>query len=269
MWIVGVDWYGQRDLFSPRPVLTEVTLEVHPGLWARKFLNRAGKNAGTALQHFGYLAKETLQVNPYREALAARLMVYLTLLSHLRTRFCVGTILEQIIPTPDFVRARRDRRRRYDLKQEWDRALFTCHNNRWKIDFDPATYSLEIRPDWALPPADDADETPPPPQKLPRDYFDTLLNAKVALIPPFPIPQPFATRKESHRRGGRKPMQASLTGTQVREARVARGWSQRQLADAIGKSQQWVAAIELGTRRIQLEDANMLRTVLMIDGDKL
>jgi DNA-binding XRE family transcriptional regulator len=53
-----------------------------------------------------------------------------------------------------------------------------------------------------------------------------------------------------------------LLGSEIRQAREAKGWSQQYLAMLVGKSQQWVAFIERGQRKIQLQDQVTLRTLL-------
>ena len=55
------------------------------------------------------------------------------------------------------------------------------------------------------------------------------------------------------------------TSSQIRQAREAKGWSQQHLATLVGKSQQWVAFIERGQRKIQPQDQLALRTLLGFD----
>lgn len=45
---------------------------------------------------------------------------------------------------------------------------------------------------------------------------------------------------------------ASEIGLLVRETRRDRGWSQDQLADAVGATRQWVARLEAGRARVEL-----------------
>src|SRR5207253_11031934 len=94
MWEVALDIRGPVD---PDRVLapTEVFLTVRPGLWTEKFLNAAGARAGTALRQFGYLAQATLRIDPYHQELAAKLAVYLPLMSRLRSTYRVQSLLDK------------------------------------------------------------------------------------------------------------------------------------------------------------------------------
>jgi len=197
MWDVAVHVTGPQDP-EGRLTPTEVVLTVRPGLWTAKFLNGAGAQAGTALRQFGYLAQQTLQIDPYHQELAAKLAVYLTLMSRLRSTYQVQHLLETLEPAAVLQAAAADRRRRYELKQHWDEALLTLHEQRWQLLFDDLTYPLALRPDWALPA-----DTPAHLRQLPVDYWRRLLAGTLTLLPPEPIPSLLATLGE---RTGRPPM---------------------------------------------------------------
>jgi transcriptional regulator with XRE-family HTH domain len=53
-----------------------------------------------------------------------------------------------------------------------------------------------------------------------------------------------------------------LTGSEVREGRRAKGWSQQELARQVGKSQSWVALVEQDKRSIPPQEQATLRTLL-------
>lgn len=259
MWDVAIDVHGQQGPGDATAVPTEVTLTVRPGLWTEKFLNRAGRDAGLALRQFGYLAQATLRINPYHEELAAKLAVYLTIMSRLRATYRVHNLLAAVEPASVLQQAASHRQRRYRFKRRWDEALLTLHDHRWQIDFDPLTYPVAIRPDWALP-----ESLPPHLRQLPPGYLPLLLAATVTLTPPDPIPSLLATGLELPTRAApRTP--SPLRGPEIRQAREAKGWSQQHLAALVGKSQQWVAFIERGQRTIQPHDQTTLRTLLELD----
>jgi len=260
MWDVAIDVHGQpgREAAGAEP--TDLTLTVRPGLWTEKFLNRAGRDAGLALRQFGYLAQATLRINPYQEELAAKLAVYLTIMSRLRATYRVRTLLSAVEPPSVLQYAASHRQRRYRFKHRWDEALLTLHEHRWQIAFDPHTYPVTIRPDWALPA-----DLPPHLRQLPPGYFPLLLEATLTLTPPEPIPRLLATGLELPTRAAPRPLLAPLRGPEIRQAREAKGWSQQHLAGLIGKSQQWVAFIERGQRTIQPHDQTTLRTLLDLD----
>jgi hypothetical protein len=266
MWDVAVKITGPQGS-DGRVTPTEVVLTVRPGLWTAKFLHGAGAQAGTALRQFGYLAQQTLRLDPYHQELAAKLAVYLTLMSRLRRVYQVQHLLEAVEPATVLQAAATDRRRRYKLKQRLDEALLTLHEQRWQFLFDDTTYPLALRPAWALPA-----DTPAHLLKLPVDYWRRLLAATLTCMPPEPIPSLLDAVGEEDRPAARPPTLPSplalpprpprLTGHEVRQARLAQGWSQQELARQVGKSQQWVALVEQDKRTIQPQDQATLRTLL-------
>jgi len=145
--------------------------------------------------------------------------------------------------------------------------LLTLHEQGWQFLFDDTTYPLALRPDWALPA-----DTPTHLRQLPVDYWRLLLAGTLTCIPPEPIPSLLAAVGEEDRPSARPktpsspfalpPRPPRLTGSEVRQARLATGWSQQELARQIGKSQQWVALIEQDKRTIQPQDQATLRTLL-------
>ncbi len=257
MWDVALDVHGPPDRETARTEPTEITLTVRPGLWTEKFLNRAGRDAGLALRQFGYLAQATLRINPYQEELAAKLAVYLTIMSRLRATYRVQTLLTAVESEAALHQAAQDRRRRYAFTRRWDHALLTLHEHGWQITFDPATYPLALRPDWAQPAT-----TPAHLRQLPVGYWRLLLAARITLAPPEPIPALLATGTEPPARPTPPLAPSPLSGSQLRAAREGKGWSQRHLATLLGKSQTWVALVEQGHRQIHPRDQAQLHQLL-------
>jgi DNA-binding XRE family transcriptional regulator len=259
MWDVAIDLHGQLGLSGKVLEPDEITITVRPGLWTEKFLNREGQKEGTALMQFGYLAKQTLKINPYRKPLAAKLAVWLTIMSRIRETFRVETLLRELEPKESLNKAHNDRNARYDLKRRWDAALLELHKLRWRVEFDPETYPEDIQPDWAL-----EDSTLTIKRKLPRGYWRQLLNAKISIRQPEPISQLIAAGIERPREKPRV-QTARLTGAQVKESRRAKGWSQRDLAATIGKSAMWVSLIERERLKMQPKDQKFLCEVLQMN----
>ncbi len=257
MWDVAVDARGHKDPGQAQAMPTEVMLTIRPGLWTEKFLNHEGLQAGIALRQFGYLAQETLKINPYHEELAAKLAVYLTIMSRLRTTYQVQTLLAAVESEETLRQALTHRQKRYMLKRRWDAALLTLHEHGWQIVFDPATYPMALRPDWALP-----EDISPHLRTLPSGYFPQLLAALITIAPPDPIPQLLATSRDLSPRTLPPPPQPQLNGAHVKKARETKGWRQKDLATLLGKSRQWVALIESGRRNIRPCDQGTLRTIL-------
>jgi ribosome-binding protein aMBF1 (putative translation factor) len=75
------------------------------------------------------------------------------------------------------------------------------------------------------------------------------------------------TKKEKHRSTKRQKSssQPTLSGDQIAIARKDRGWSQRDLALRMGKSQSWIRDIENGRFRLKREDQASLREILELE----
>src|SRR5712691_1466294 len=174
MWEVALDIRGQGDPEHGGITPTEVVLTVRPGLWTEKFLNTAGARAGTALRQMSYLAQTTLRIDPYHQELAAKLAVYLTLMSRLRSTYRVQSLLEAIEPAAVLQDIAAEFRRRYAYKRRWDEALLTLHEHGWQLTFDDETYPVALRPDWALP-ADMRAHL----RRLPTNYWPRLLGSRL------------------------------------------------------------------------------------------
>ncbi|WP_228058458.1 helix-turn-helix domain-containing protein [Nostoc sp. LEGE 12447] len=269
MWNITVVPYGQINLQGKIEEPNEVQLIIQPGAWTQHFLNRAGAKSRDALYQFGYLAQQVLKIDPYHDELALRLAIYLTLDSRIRLdgNYKVQELLEIAFVKPIIDKARLDRRRAYDLKQHWDSAIKLLLKLGWQIAFDPETYPEELRPDSK--------------DKKPKGYLDKLLDAKLTIKPPTPIPELIASKvkltversqlkvkpKVEQLQPKANPTQEqhiSLTSSQVKEARIAKGWSQAKLAGFIGVSQNLISLIERGERTFNPQLATQIQTLLDI-----
>ncbi|MBD2211292.1 helix-turn-helix transcriptional regulator [Nostoc linckia FACHB-104] len=260
MWNVQIKVSGQFNLEGKIDNPDEVYITIQPGLWTQDFLNLAGARSREALYQFGYLAQQVLKIDPYHDELALRLAIYLTLDSRVRLdgKYRVIELLETAFPNTLIDQARLDRRRAYDLKQCWDSAIKLLLKLGWQIVFDQETY-----PEWLRPDSKD---------KKPKGYLDKLLNAKLTIKPPAPIPELIASKvkpkaKKEPLRSKTKttqPQNISLTSNQIREARIATGWSQAKLAGFLGVSQKLISLIERGERTVNPELAVQIRTLIDI-----
>jgi DNA-binding XRE family transcriptional regulator len=258
LWNVYIKPTGQSNLEGKIEQPDEIYMTVQPGLWTRDFLNRAGARSREALYQFGYLAQQVLKIDPYHNELALRLAIFLTLDSRVRLdgNYQVQELLEITLPKPVIAQIRSDFRKTYDLKQSWDSALSLLIQLGWQVQFDPQTY-----PEWLRPNAQ---------QQLPKGYLDKLLDANLTIKPPVPIPELLATKvrpkiKPSQPKGKQESKPGSnLTGSQVKEAREAKGWSQAQLAGFLGVSQYLISLIERGQRPINPKLAPKICTILGI-----
>ncbi|BAY67111.1 hypothetical protein NIES22_72740 (plasmid) [Calothrix brevissima NIES-22] len=269
MWNITVVPYGQINLQGKIDEPDEVQLIIQPGAWTKHFLNRAGAKSRDALYQFGYLAQQVLKIDPYHDELALRLAIYLTLDSRIRLdgNYKVQELLEIAFAKPIIDRARLDRRRAYDLKKHWDSAIKLLLKLGWQIAFDLESYPEELRPDSK--------------NKNPKGYLDKLLDAKLTIKPPSPIPELIASKakltaerlqpkvkpkveKLQPKATPSPEQQISLTSSQVKEARIAKGWSQSKLAGFLGVSQNMISLIERGERTFNPQLAAQLQTLLDI-----
>lgn len=242
MWSVVVDPRGQLNLEGKVEKPEEVYITVQPGLIFQSFLNKAGSRLKEALYQFGYLAQDILRIDPYHDELALRLAIHLTMDSriHATGKYRVATLLEAMLPHTVIDAARSDKRKAYDLKQRWDNALKLLMQLGWLIHFD------ESYPEWLQP----GNNAPKPEDWRKIKIIDRLLQAKLTINPPEPIPELLTAKVEPKPKTQKlQPATATrLTGDQIRKAREAKGWTQRQLAGWMGVTQTLIGYWEKGKR---------------------
>jgi DNA-binding XRE family transcriptional regulator len=210
------------------------------------------------LYQFGYLAQKVLEIDHYHEELTLRLAIYLTLDSRVRLdgNYRVQELIEIALPKTELDKALSDYRRAYDLKQRWDNALKYLLNLGWQIVFDAQTYPESLRPDYK--------------QKQRKGYFKKLLNAKLTIKPPHPIPELIASKVKPKlpqlqpKTKDTTPEDIKLTGSQVREARIAKGWPQTKLASFLSVSQKFISLVERGDRPLSPQQSAYVRILLDI-----
>ncbi|HIK16958.1 MAG TPA: helix-turn-helix transcriptional regulator [Leptolyngbyaceae cyanobacterium M33_DOE_097] len=262
MWDVLIDLHGQFDWVTGKiEKPDEVYITVSPGLWTKHFLNRAGSRAKEALHQFGYLARDILKIDPYHNEMALRLAIQLTLDARIRVRnqnpydYRVGGLLEEVLAKAEIDRALQDKHKARDLKNRWNNALKLLMSLGWQIEFDPATYPGWLRPG----------STEPKPEDWRKiRVIDRLMQAKLTIMPPHPIPTLLAKIKEPKRV---KPepettLMLELTGEQVKHARESKGWSRKELGGFLNLSADYIGKIERGDRIITPELEPKLRRLL-------
>ena len=259
---------GQLNLEQKIDEPTEVYITVRPGLWTDAFLNKAGWEAKNALYQFGYLAQDVLKIDPYRDDLALRLGLHLTVESrfHISGTYRVQTLLEALLPKTDIDEALANRDKAYKLTKRWNHALKALSELKraFQIEFDPGTYPEVLRPNSK--------------NRKPRGYFKQLLAAKITIHPPAPIPELIAIKTQpklvkpqsvsspKNARNVSEPATKTtlVTGTQIKNARKTKGWSQGQLAGFLGISQNLVSLIERDKRSINRKLRTKLGKLLEI-----
>ncbi|MBD2104121.1 helix-turn-helix transcriptional regulator [Leptolyngbya sp. FACHB-261] len=251
VWNVLIDLHGQLTLGGEINQPGEVYITVQPGLWTQHFLSKAGGTAKEALYQFGWLAQEILKMDPYHDELALRLAIHLATDNrfHPSGRYQVGGLLEVVQPRLIVDMARSDRRRAYDLKQNWDNALKLLTQLGWRIEFDPQTYPELLRP------GNDA--------RKPRGYLDKLLMAEVTIRQPSSIPELTTTQAEVLETQELPSIsEVTLTSEQIKQGLKAKGWNQAKLAGFLGVSQPFISQLVNGRRAVTLELEARLRQLL-------
>lgn len=265
LWTISFQYQGQKDIFNHRiDDPTEIYITVRPGLWTDSFLNQAGYAAKKALYQFGYIAQEVFKIDPYHDELALRLAIYITLESRYHTsgRYKVETLLRNILLGAEakIQKAREDFRYSQKLKNQWKSALTLLETLGWGIIYDSETYPSYLHHLSR--------------EQCPRGYFDKLLGATLTILPPAPIPalisrveknnpNPIGVKKQSQQR--RLAKSTPLTPQDIREARKAKKWNQKQLAEFMDVSQQLISLIERGSHIPTEKQEKDLRKLLDLD----
>lgn len=258
LWVIEVDARGQMNMLTGKvDAPEEVYITVSPGPWAEKWLNKMGIKAGQALHQFGWLATELLKIDPYHDELALKLAIHLTMVSRIKVRdknqyeHKVGSLLEAVELEARINAARQEKREAYNLKQRWDNALTLLMSMRWRVIFDDATY-----PDWLRPHS----QAEKPSDWKKEKIIDRLWKAKLAIMPPEPIPALLAAKTEplQMKPVARTKSEPILTGAEIRKQREAKGVSQTALAEWAGKTKAWLCMVEKGKRKIDPKEAKEL-----------
>lgn len=266
LWEVAIGYHGQRDLFGDIKC-TGLTIRCRAGMWAKYFLNKRGSDAGNAFYQYGVLSKNLLQtitsVWQHSEG-AARMLAWLSFKARVsNNQVMLTTTLMDVAYGPQKVAAAQHQRDlRSHLANTWDNDLRVLCDAGWVVDFDAETYSPDIQPDWV--------ETSSKKHKRPRGFWELLRNSRLRIAPPKEIADGIAKFQQRRRtfdvasrpaaRKSSEPL--DLSGSSIRAAREAMGWSQADLGSQVGKTKMWVSLIEREKRSIKPNDAEQLKQVL-------
>jgi DNA-binding transcriptional regulator YiaG len=273
--MLGTRYHYQEDLFGQRE-LAGITFVVKPGLWARHFLNEEGRREKIAYCQQGLLPQNLLEsvmsVWQHREG-AARLMVWLLFQTQYsqRSPLSVAVLMEIAYGHTKVQQATERSDLRKKLASTWDEDLLTLHDRGWQIQFDAATYPLEIQPSgFGRTNA-----------QRPRGFFDRLLAAQMWIKPAIPredvelaldgavsMSDRRSQNLSAHEPSAHEPLSSSfypaasqMTGSLVRQLRTAKGWSQRKFSALTGISQGLISMIETEERSISAESETIFRQV--------
>jgi DNA-binding transcriptional regulator YiaG len=255
---------------SNQKLLTALTFHIQAGPWAQYFLNPSGARAKTAYYQTGILPQALLKAvmrHWQQHEGAARLMLWLLFkLKVGRKQPLKVSTLMAIAYGEEKVRAALcDRVRRKKRIKTFEADLEILYQCGLKPIFDPQTYPLDIQPLWVklldLPEDSDAEldfwiNDAQQARRLtdpgPRYKYSRLLNARILS---FEVPAEWQSTAKPQRSSrparARKIIEPRLTGTQVKAGRLKKGWSQRQLARSLGKSQSWVRDVENGRLKLK------------------
>jgi hypothetical protein len=245
----------------------ELYIKVRPGSWTEKFLNSRDTSGKAALCQYGYLAKSTLQINPYRQRLASKLAIFLTIMSRIRQdgRYEVGTLLERLEPKELMTAVQQSKQRRNSLITQWDNALLTLHELGWQIEFDEDTYPDCIRPEWSL--SGELEQL----RTRPRNWLTLWLKAIVTIKPTSLIQEKLDPRTGSNTQSNsalavaldeRLEKTPELTSAEISIALDAKGWSRAKLAKNLGVDRSLITRWIKGDRVIQPKHQTQIRVLL-------
>lgn len=249
--MLEIQHHYNTDLFGNEE-LVGLTFRVRAGQWAKYLLNEEGRaNSNTSYQTSllsKALLKDVMQVWQQREG-AARLMIWLLFKTDddIRYPLTVQSFMEIAYGSIKIEAAKSDSRLRNKLVNAWDDDLLALHERDWKIHFHAQSYPPELQP-FAF------GRVSP---SRPRNFFEQLLLAQIWICPPSSFNRVSVPKTKQQT----LPEGHFINGTQVKELRNQRGWSQRELATRAGLSQSLIGRIETDCRKITLENQKILTRV--------
>ncbi|MGF1487127.1 MAG: helix-turn-helix domain-containing protein [Prochloraceae cyanobacterium] len=267
--------------------LIGLTFRIKAGIWAKYFLNKQGYKDKIAYYQYGTLPKFLLNAIAtiwQQHEGAARMMLWLLFKTKMGTKqpITISKLMQVAYGNDKIERAALQRDFRKRLLRTFESDLETLNYYGIKPIFDPVTYKIEIQPLWAklanIPEDGDAavefwindaksdrsliDSSPP-------GKWNMLVKARLL---GFDLPTEWQEkltklihkkqRKKHQRFGSRK--SKDLSAKQILEARKRQGFSQRSLAQKVGKSQSWIRDLENGRLSAKPEDRELLRKLLKV-----
>lgn len=262
--MLEIQHHYSSDLFDNKE-LVGLTFRVKAGYWAKYFLNNEERADFSTYYQTSILSKvileDVMRVWQQREG-AARLMIWLLFKTKadIRHPLSVQTLMEIAYGSQKIEAAKLDNRLRNKLANTWDEDLLVLHDKGWHLHFHAETYCSEIQP-FAFGRSN---------RSRPRSFFEQLLSAQIWIVPPDSLSQKVAIPEIINQPQPQQAVlpvkaQESLTGTEVRDLRNKKGWTQRQLASLTGLSQSLIQLIEKNQRTITSENREILERVLRGD----
>jgi DNA-binding transcriptional regulator YiaG len=270
------------------------TLKVRCGHWAEYFLNEERRRDQLGYYECGILPKQVIRdlmgMWHHQEG-AARLMTWLLFKTRVNctSPITVETLMKVAFGEAALQEARTDPNERKRMVRKWLSVLRSLLSKGWQIQPDPKTYPPQY---WVeSPEAQSLEQIPDDPEdaisfwtedaNAPRGKqltdtkrrvpgsFEHLLTGRLWIDPPGNIMQNPASVPKVDRISTSKLTKVAGTstlstsgiiqsGAQLKQFRIARGWSQADLADYLDRSLSWVKMVESGKRQIQSIDQSKL-----------
>ena len=282
--LLGTDYYFETDAQGDRHLIG-LGFTIRAGIWAKHFLNKRDYRNQTAFYQYGTLPKSLLtevMSNWQQHEGAVRLLLWLLFKLRLGGdhRLTVRTLLRIAYGEERLVEATTVRGAHKRLLRTFESDLETIYYYGLKPLFDPETYPADIQPLWAkvvdIPNdvdaalefwVNDANQSRSLTDTAPRDKWQRLINARLSGFELSEEWQQTVRRRAPKRR--RKQTQSTqlspLSGSAIKAARQRQNFTQRALAEQLGKSQSWVRDVEKGRFNISPEDHVRLQQTLKIE----
>jgi hypothetical protein len=252
----------------------EFLAQIKPGIWTEQFFNQHRQKGKEALRQYGYLAKSVLQINLHQNPFAAKLAIFLTLMSHvhLSGKYTIADLLGQLESPELIAELEADKMKRSQIIEDWDNALCILRQLGWKIEFDPETYGEAIRPTWSLPYGSLTQVKP-----RSNQWLGNWLKAKVIIQPTNLIQQQIAIYQKRLEEDDTLNSKSSfnnvkiyipelIPGHALEKALAAKGLSQAKLAEQLNLDRSMVTRWIKGSRPIQPRHREQIWQLL---GDEL
>ncbi|MBJ7900589.1 MAG: helix-turn-helix domain-containing protein [Cyanobacteria bacterium RI_101] len=268
--------------------LTGLTFTLQAGSWSQYFLNRGQAKQKQAFYQYSNLPQSLLRtVMTYwqQHPGAVRIMLWLLFKTRMgeEQRLTVATLMRIAYGQDKILKAATDREERKIRIRTFENDLAVLDQYGLKPIFDEETYPFDIQPLWAkladIP--DDADEAldfwirdgsgeHSLTDSAPRGKWNRLLNARLL---GFKLPADWLRRKvkgerkkqRTRRAAPRREAGTALSGADIVLGRQNQGWSQRELAERMGKSQSWIRDIEKERFQPKQPEQQLLRQILKLD----
>ncbi|WP_199321128.1 hypothetical protein [Microcoleus sp. FACHB-831] len=270
MWLLKLQYLGQlswtMDSSQPNKVSyepeepTELIITAGPNDWVKPFQD---SEKFFCLYEYGFLAKSTLLINPYRQPLAAALAVFLTIMSRINTsgKYKIKTLLNRLgylSKESHLQTIQNNRHKRNELIEKWDNALLTLHELGWQIEFDPDTYLESIEPSWKLEESKHIEG-----KRRPRNWLELWLEAYVIIKPTSKIQAKLEginngkalpakrVKQRNSKKSSKDTNRRQIPGWVLEKALKLKGWSFAYLAEQLEVHKSLPGKWIRGDRKIQ------------------